>query len=1504
MYKKILTILINILFNRGGLFAKATSLEIAFLALSSVVLFVAMVASIYYAISSSKEVKEEQKKKEEEEKKEKEKDGEIFKDKQKDKENINEEKNNNKYLLGKKLNKDNHISLPDDGNDLVTNPESKLISNSSSIGQFQQETLSEKFNSLISDISKDDSKDEERKQKTKEKINRIRPKTQPIQSLDQIQISEEPKNEYVENPTEAVNSYQINYPHIPSNKQSKIDEAQQNVAPIEADYADMEKQDQHKIDDLIEEDFAIDNDLKEVVTDINKVNDVSKLKNEIKQVIDNANDDLEKVREPKYNNWKTIVDRFNIVGFDDENYKNDKQNLEQKVEGYKAASNVSRTYFNDKSIETDETFELDKLNEIKTNVNDKNNDYSADLNAKEQDIENSIDDFRLKNKQAMEVIETKQKIEDLKNKLEQNKQENKDIIDTCGKHRTKEKIDNLLSVNTPPSDCPERSKYYKPYLDKVENEKNLANSNISKINDLINNQLQEVKNLNKYPYNDPDNDKNTIDQKLQEIEDGLNNLSDTFDVDVLNNIENSCAQVYEDAIKANKKQDDLNEEIRQFKEKCNNEKNKVNDIYDINYKIPDYDQKYKDYVDNGYITQQMLDDAKSSCLATDQKLKDKKKALEDLLGTDIPNLAPNETAHDWCLDNDENNNTLDNIQQNISDYNDKINQDKTQLDNAKNELNKTIKTNDVNNDYEGQEYKEFIDAGEEAKKKREEAFEKIDLIKSIIEYNKNNKKFCNDYNEFVQQFNNLALDCQKLKSYKKYDNPGVDYSTGILYENESYKTVIKNLQYSVLHEEKDLNSNLNGVDIENNNDRVITIEDADKMTTDIALILPSTNDDTVNDSQISNIKKEIDDQIKKNYEILEKQTSKPISKYLDKIEDFVDEMEEYRKSIKDINTDIQNNNFVENNLLSYTTDQLKALNQQLENIKTKCENAKTKQKDLADKSDELKQLFDKAKDEQKRIKKKKEVLDKAKQIADEINAIRDKIKGTEDAFKDIDGIGKECKYPTVPVSFTSAFKTKYAIKDKNNDLCSSGYGLLKDYNDSIDAVKKDKQAVNDTIKVDGIGLLYKALKVTTGKINKNQLKLDDNVTETELNNIDKALDDLRDKYKDTNIEEKIKKLDGYKKIPNDTLKAFKEAAETYKKLATINDFYDAHKGATDKTYNKVLEEIRKQYPLAGGVNTNVAEENNGTYTEDRYKELFEDDIEYVTDKEDVEFYDKSGNPIPDIKYTGSVLKQSDGKLVACEYGVVKNKNSDEIIYKGMIGEGKPNGKGIYYYDDGSRYEGFFEGGEREGFGRMYNKDGMLKYEGGFNTNDRNGNGIQYFDNGDRFYGYFNSDFDNRSIDDKKFGSNSEGGILITPNGYARLVRFVCNSATCYKNYINIINGDVNHEEGKNYANFNGKSYLDKNYKRALLFHKSKDGAETIYLGYYKKDASSGEFKCLGRGLLINDNLTIKYAKFKDGKYSKNEYQNMFYNNGLNYSGQVTQQEPIDSSGNFNLSVKD
>ena len=78
-------------------------------------------------------------------------------------------------------------------------------------------------------------------------------------------------------------------------------------------------------------------------------------------------------------------------------------------------------------------------------------------------------------------------------------------------------------------------------------------------------------------------------------------------------------------------------------------------------------------------------------------------------------------------------------------------------------------------------------------------------------------------------------------------------------------------------------------------------------------------------------------------------------------------------------------------------------------------------------------------------------------------------------------------------------------------------------------------------------------------------------------------------------------------------------------------------------------------------------------------------------------------------------------------------------YEGDWKNGKSEGKGIYYYNNGDRYEGDYKNDKKEGKGIFYYNNGD-RYEGDWKNGKRHGKGIYYYNNGNREMGDFYNGF--------------------------------------------------------------------------------------------------------------------------------------------------------------------
>lgn len=92
--------------------------------------------------------------------------------------------------------------------------------------------------------------------------------------------------------------------------------------------------------------------------------------------------------------------------------------------------------------------------------------------------------------------------------------------------------------------------------------------------------------------------------------------------------------------------------------------------------------------------------------------------------------------------------------------------------------------------------------------------------------------------------------------------------------------------------------------------------------------------------------------------------------------------------------------------------------------------------------------------------------------------------------------------------------------------------------------------------------------------------------------------------------------------------------------------------------------------------------------------------------------------------------------VVTGFGRASYHNGD--AYEGEFLYGKRQGKGVYFWKDGSRYEGNFENDKMSGKGKRYYSKGNV-YEGDFLEGKKQGMGTMTFVNGDKYVGQWEYD---------------------------------------------------------------------------------------------------------------------------------------------------------------------
>ena len=115
----------------------------------------------------------------------------------------------------------------------------------------------------------------------------------------------------------------------------------------------------------------------------------------------------------------------------------------------------------------------------------------------------------------------------------------------------------------------------------------------------------------------------------------------------------------------------------------------------------------------------------------------------------------------------------------------------------------------------------------------------------------------------------------------------------------------------------------------------------------------------------------------------------------------------------------------------------------------------------------------------------------------------------------------------------------------------------------------------------------------------------------------------------------------------------------------------------------------------------------------------------------------------DIHY----YKELSGKELRVETNGIRKEyklNTNVLIFEGEYLNGKKNGKGKEYYENGKlKFEGEYLNGEKNGKGKEYDENGKIKYEGEYLDDEKNGNGKEYYRNGKLM-------FEGEFVKDKKF----------------------------------------------------------------------------------------------------------------------------------------------------------
>ena len=97
------------------------------------------------------------------------------------------------------------------------------------------------------------------------------------------------------------------------------------------------------------------------------------------------------------------------------------------------------------------------------------------------------------------------------------------------------------------------------------------------------------------------------------------------------------------------------------------------------------------------------------------------------------------------------------------------------------------------------------------------------------------------------------------------------------------------------------------------------------------------------------------------------------------------------------------------------------------------------------------------------------------------------------------------------------------------------------------------------------------------------------------------------------------------------------------------------------------------------------------------------------------------------------IREQVNEKLDSDISLVKTKIFENGKYIGQFKDGKMEGKGTFYFNDGNIYEGEIKNNIFEGKGTFYYHSGE-KYEGDFKNNMRDGRGVYYYKNGDLYEG--------------------------------------------------------------------------------------------------------------------------------------------------------------------------
>ena len=290
------------------------------------------------------------------------------------------------------------------------------------------------------------------------------------------------------------------------------------------------------------------------------------------------------------------------------------------------------------------------------------------------------------------------------------------------------------------------------------------------------------------------------------------------------------------------------------------------------------------------------------------------------------------------------------------------------------------------------------------------------------------------------------------------------------------------------------------------------------------------------------------------------------------------------------------------------------------------------------------------------------------------------------------------------------------------------------------------------------------------------------------------------------------------------------------------------------------------------------------------------------------------------------------------YNAYRDRN--ELLYEGGFSNGKKNGKGKEYDEEGFKYEGEFLNGKRHGKGKEYEGNNQIIFEGEY-LNGKRWNGKGY--NGDGFLlyelkegkGYVRDYYRGHLIYEGEYLNGERNGkgkeykahvdYLVYDGEYLNGKRhgkakeyFEC-FLVFEGEYLNgkRWNGKINTNiEGKTYEIKNGKGlFLDFNknnfdYFEGNYVNGEKNGKGKYYYGFegeFVNDKKNGKGKVMSRGYVIGCHVVFEGNYINDHYLNGKEYE--LSNGKLRYEGEYVYDlfwtgKEYDRNGNIINEYKD